>query len=293
MSYTTIATFNEHLKPSMTEIELLRLFAAADEFKYMVVRQEEKLELAKLLDRVPIPIKEGLDEPAAKINALLQAHVSHLALEGLALSADMVQVVGSAGRLMRCLYEVCLRRGWAGLALKALGLTKAVAARMWGSQTPLRQFKGVPADIVARVERKELAWERWYDLSSQDIGELLRLPKMGKSVHRLIHQFPRYELAAQVNPISRSLLRVDLTLTADFQWDDALHGPSQQLLILVEDSDSGNIGRGGEEEGCACLRACWGLPSDAVPSRIEPACTSNASGPQSLYPLEEGMSGRT
>ncbi|KAL6768281.1 hypothetical protein ACKKBF_B38500 [Auxenochlorella protothecoides x Auxenochlorella symbiontica] len=241
VSYTTIATFNEHLKPSMTEIELLRLFAAADEFKYMVVRQEEKLELAKLLDRVPIPIKEGLDEPAAKINALLQAHVSHLALEGLALSADMVQVVGSAGRLMRCLYEVCLRRGWAGLALKALGLTKAVAARMWGSQTPLRQFKGVPADIVARVERKELAWERWYDLSSQDIGELLRLPKMGKSVHRLIHQFPRYELAAQVNPISRSLLRVDLTLTADFQWDDALHGPSQQLLILVEDSDSEHI----------------------------------------------------
>ena len=30
------------------------------------------MELAKLLDRVPIPVKEGLDEPAAKINVLLQ-----------------------------------------------------------------------------------------------------------------------------------------------------------------------------------------------------------------------------
>jgi len=38
----------------------------------MVVREEEKLELAKLIDRVPIPVKEGLDEPAAKINVLLQ-----------------------------------------------------------------------------------------------------------------------------------------------------------------------------------------------------------------------------
>jgi hypothetical protein len=110
----------------MGEIELLRLFALADEFKYMVVRevraplcplffllllqflgrpcvcliaaptlkqswlagrpvarrsaerpcpcllQEEKLELAKLIERVPIPVKESLDEPAAKINVLLQ-----------------------------------------------------------------------------------------------------------------------------------------------------------------------------------------------------------------------------
>lgn len=36
-------------------------------------RDEEKVELAKLVERVPIPIKESLDEPTAKINVLLQA----------------------------------------------------------------------------------------------------------------------------------------------------------------------------------------------------------------------------
>lgn len=36
VTYTTLAAFNEHLKPTMTDIELLRLFALADEFKYMV-----------------------------------------------------------------------------------------------------------------------------------------------------------------------------------------------------------------------------------------------------------------
>ncbi len=46
------------------------------QFKYLVVRDEEKLELAKLIERVPIPIKESLDEPTAKINVLLQ--VSHM-----------------------------------------------------------------------------------------------------------------------------------------------------------------------------------------------------------------------
>ena len=47
--------------------------ARAGEFRNVVVREEEKLELVKLCDRVPIPVKEGIDEPAAKINVLLQA----------------------------------------------------------------------------------------------------------------------------------------------------------------------------------------------------------------------------
>lgn len=40
--------------------------------RFMIVREEEKLELAKLIDRVPVPVKESLDEPTAKINVLLQ-----------------------------------------------------------------------------------------------------------------------------------------------------------------------------------------------------------------------------
>ena len=38
VTYTTIANFNDHLKPTMADIELCRLFSLSDEFKYMVVR---------------------------------------------------------------------------------------------------------------------------------------------------------------------------------------------------------------------------------------------------------------
>lgn len=34
---------SDHLKPTMGDIELLRIFSLADEFKYMVVRDEEKV----------------------------------------------------------------------------------------------------------------------------------------------------------------------------------------------------------------------------------------------------------
>ena len=51
--------------------------------------------------------------------AAMQAYISQLKLEGLALTSDMVYVTQSAGRIMRCLFEICLRRGWAALTDKA------------------------------------------------------------------------------------------------------------------------------------------------------------------------------
>lgn len=82
----------------------------------------------------------------------------------------------------------------------------------WVAQTPLRQFKGIPKEVLERIEKKELAWERYYDLSAQELGELIRLPKMGKTLHRFVHQFPRLELGAHVQPITRSVLKARLRM---------------------------------------------------------------------------------
>lgn len=115
VTYNSMAVYNQHLRPTMSMLELFRVFALSNEFKLIPVRQDvsfsavfsllfliilvqEKLELSKLLERVPIPVKETVEEPAAKINVLLQAYISQLKLEGFALVADMVYVHQSAGR---------------------------------------------------------------------------------------------------------------------------------------------------------------------------------------------------
>ena len=54
---------------------MFRVFALSDEFKYIPVREEEKLELSKLLERVPVPVKEGIKELTSKINVLLDGEV--------------------------------------------------------------------------------------------------------------------------------------------------------------------------------------------------------------------------
>ncbi|KAF9622498.1 hypothetical protein IFM89_031902 [Coptis chinensis] len=216
ITHGTISTYNEHLKPTMGNIELCRLFSLSEEFKYVTVRPDEKMELTKLLERVPIPIKESLEEPSAKINVLLQAYIPRLKLEGLSLMSDMVFITQSAGRLMRALFETILKRGWAHLAEKALNLCKM-------------------------LEKKDLAWERYYDLGSQEIGELIHVPKMGKPLHKFIHQFPKLHLPAHVQPITRTVLRVELTITPDFRWEDKVHGLVESFWIIVEDNDREHI----------------------------------------------------
>ena len=93
--------------------------------------------------------------------------------------------------------------------------------------SPLRQFKRIPEEVIKKIEKKNFPWERLYDLNHTEIGELVRLPKVGKTIHKFVHQFPKLELAVHIQPITRSTLRVELTITPDFQWDDKIHGHSE------------------------------------------------------------------
>ena len=241
ITHVSMLTYNHMIQPSVTPIELFRVFALSNEFKYIPVRQDEKLELAKLLGRVPIPVKESIEEPQAKINVLLQAYISRLKLEGLALMADLVYVTQSAGRILRAIFEICLKKGWSSVAKTALDLCKMAEKRMWPTMTPLRQFHGCPREVVQKAEKIDVPWSAYFDLDPPRMGELLGMPKYGKSICNLVSKFPRLEVQAQVQPVTRSMLRVELTITPNFEWDDTIHGTAESFWILVEDCDGEDI----------------------------------------------------
>ncbi|KAH8885175.1 Sec63-domain-containing protein [Thozetella sp. PMI_491] len=241
ITHGSMDKYNKLIQPSMNDIELFRVFAESAEFKYIPVRQEEKMELARLIQKVPIPIKETIEEPNAKINVLLQAYISRLKLDGLALMADMVYVTQSAGRILRAIFEITLKKGWSSVAKLALNLCKMAEKRMWPTMSPLRQFSSCPIEIVRKAERIEVPFSSYFDLDPPRMGELLGMPKAGKTVCNLVAKFPRVEVHAQAKPITRSMLRVELTITPNFEWDDEIHGLAESFWIIVEDCDGEDI----------------------------------------------------
>ena len=72
--------------------------------------------------------------------------------------------------------------------------------------SPLRQFKKIPMEVIKRIEKKEFPWERYYDLGATEIGELVHMPKMGKTLYKFVHQLPKMELATHIQPITRYVI---------------------------------------------------------------------------------------
>jgi pre-mRNA-splicing helicase BRR2 len=154
----------------------------------------------------------------------------------------MAFVQQSACRLMRAIFEIALKRGWAALSSKVLTLCKMVERRTWGSQSPLRQFGNIPEVIIRKLEKNsDILWERYFDLKPQDLGEMVKIPKMGKTLYKFVHMFPRVVLNAHILPITRSLLKIDLTITPDFEYDAHVHDANMLFWVIVEDVDGERI----------------------------------------------------
>lgn len=137
----------------------------------------------------------------------------------------------SAGRLLQAIFQICLKRGLARPAERALNLCKMVKKRMWSAQSPLHQFNDIPNNILMKLERNDLAWQRYCGLSSKE------LEKPAELIHESITWFPKVKLAANLKPINRAMLRVEVTITLDFQWNDNVHGNAEKFWVLVEDND--------------------------------------------------------
>ena len=107
---------------------------------------------------------------------------------------------------------------------------------------PCASSRMCPEIVARKLERKsDIEWSRYSDLTASDLGELVGVPKMGRTLHKLVHQFPKLELSAHIQPITRSMLRIELTLLPDFQYDIKVHGYVQLFHVIVEDVNGENI----------------------------------------------------
>jgi Sec63 Brl domain len=92
-----------------------------------------------------------------------------------------------------------------------------------------------------------------------ELGELIRNPKMGKDLHKLITMVPRLELSASIQPLTRSLLKIDLVLTPDFRWDEDKHGFVEPFLIMARAPPIQYFRESSVLEFACVSRAVWDL----------------------------------
>jgi activating signal cointegrator complex subunit 3 len=245
INYVTIETINARLSNRyMSDGELMELLSLADEFSQLKIRDDELDELDLLYNnQCHLPVKGGSENVHGKVNILIQSFVSRAQLTSFSLISDMSYVNQNVIRLIRALFEVVLKRSWATLSSRLLRLAKIVEQRMWDTINPLWQFSQyINIEILQKLDAKQLTPDRLLDMEPKDIGIMIQNARFGKEIKAYASYIPLLRIETQLQPITRTVLRIKLTITAQFKWSDKIHGNNgQQFWIWIEDPDTDNI----------------------------------------------------
>lgn len=243
IQYSSVETYNELLRRHMNDSEVIDMVARSSEFENIVVREEEQNELEMLLrSSCPLEVRGGPSNKHGKISILIQLYISRGSIDTFSLVSDASYISASLARIMRALFEICLRRGWSEMSLFMLEYCKAVDRQIWPHQHPLRQFdKDLSAEILRKLEERGSDLDHLQEMEEKDIGTLIRYAPGGRLVKQYLGYFPRIQLSATVSPITRTVLKLDLLIIPEFIWKDRFHGAAQRWWILVEDSENDHI----------------------------------------------------
>ncbi|KNE71806.1 hypothetical protein AMAG_16111 [Allomyces macrogynus ATCC 38327] len=260
IKYGTVELVHRQLRDNMSEADVLVLLCACVEFDQIKLRESEVKELSKLLaqycpcqirrtqrvkatisgeNNVGGNVKEvAVTDSATKINILLQSYISRAPLEDFALISDTMFVAQNAARILRAFFEFALNRSFASTCDVVLKLCKSVEHRKWPFEHPLSQFSVLPFEIIDKLGHLEhVQIEDLREMTPSDAGQLIRNQKYGPIVVQCAWQFPSLEIVSRVAPITSTVVELQLDITAEFDWLEAVHGKMQAFWIWVQDSD--------------------------------------------------------
>ncbi|KAL4717222.1 hypothetical protein ACJJTC_017109 [Scirpophaga incertulas] len=236
----TMEVFNTMVRKSMTQGYILEMLTRCSDFQQLKVRKEELTELWHLKDQYcELRIEDAPEDIHWKINILLQTFLSRGRVNGSSLQSDLNYISQNAVRIVRALFEITLRKNNAYMAGLYLRMAKMMELQLWDFYSDMRQFNCFPNEILKHIEYPMLKPDQIRDMDWKELGDLLRNPKTARHMKKCADEFPLLEMEASLHPITRTVLRIRLTITPNFKWNDKYHGKAPEAFwIWVEDPDT-------------------------------------------------------
>jgi len=95
--------------------------------------------------------------------------------------------------------------------------------------------------MVRKLEDRKVTLEKLLDMDARDVGSIVRVPAYGSQILKYVNHIPYLEVTATVQPITRTVLKVDLVLDPQFEWIDRFHGGVEPFWVWVEDAENEHI----------------------------------------------------
>lgn len=257
INYVTVDIFSMSLTEKTKLRGLLEIVSSAAEFENIPIRHHEDQLLRKVYDRVPVKLANvDFESPHFKVNVLLQAHFSRLALPA-DLAADQAVILGRVLPLLAAAVDVLASQS-ALSAVGAMELSQMCLMAMWDSDSPLKQIPGFTSEVIARC--KQAGVETVYDLMEMedtDRDKALQFDARGmRQVANFVNSYP-----CQSNFPSKKTAPTDRALIHSTRGYARVRGHGRPLGRRADHAQGaararGRRGRGGQHDGrCALLPA--------------------------------------
>ncbi|XP_034181076.1 activating signal cointegrator 1 complex subunit obelus [Osmia lignaria lignaria] len=241
LKYDTVEIFNEMMKDIMNEADILVMISHSQEFQQLKVRDDEIDELEKLLNCCQVPIQGGVENIHGKVNILLQTYLSHGPVNTFSLMSDQAYITQNAVRICRALFKIMLEKNNATMAGRLLEMSKMFEIPQWDYLTPLRQFSCLPSEIIDKIEHLDLTIDRLNDMDVKEIADVLHNQKAAALVKKCCEEFPALEMESNLQPITRTILRIRLKIIPQFRWNDKVHGQTSVPFWIWIENPEDNI----------------------------------------------------
>lgn len=211
-------------------------------------------------------IEEGVViEVEEKILILISGYLKQYEFDCFSLVIDTQYVIQNSIRILRCILEITFKKNLANLVDTVLKWCKFLEARMIPYQSPLRQFckennQGSYNTMRARKEQREGFLESYYlnalenqknatgDYYTLDLNEILEMdaeelafragfnnPSAGRHIKKYASYIPRIKVTYNIKPITSSILKITLTVLAEYEFTPRWHSKTELFLIYVHD----------------------------------------------------------
>ncbi|KAG4303413.1 hypothetical protein PCK1_000377 [Pneumocystis canis] len=232
ISQESIENFNLSLKPKMTETDVFYILSKSSEFSQMKYRENESNELKQLLEK----------SCHCKIRALfIISYISKAIIDDSALISDSNYIATNANRICRALFEIALSRNWVS-SLTILNVCKSIERKIWFYEHPLSQFN-LPNKILENLKMHDNVKniEEMKAMNKVELGMLVHHIRLGGIISNYVNKFPLLRINADIFPLAKKIIRIQLTVEPNFVWDNSIHNPVEFFWIWVENSDSTEI----------------------------------------------------
>eukprot|EP01132_Coremiostelium_polycephalum_P004723 gene4723-5897_t len=237
IKHPSIETFNECLSDTLLEEQIFNVLSQSSEFENINLREEELTELGQLAESSCFYETEALDR-YSKVKIILQAFLSRSRIDGFSLVSDSNYVNQNASRILRGLFEITMKKGWCGVSKQILDICKMIDHQQWHFESSLRQFKVLSPDTIKKIEDLDLSPEDISEMGVSELATIVGNPQIAKNTINVARQFPRLDFDVHVQPITASIIRINLKLIPQFRWNDKAHGDAQPFWIWIEDNEN-------------------------------------------------------